>query len=315
MTPAHVADDALATPPSDRAAQLQSAGEFVRKIGSRRTDSGAPVRTIFVADATVARTPLSRLMSGENGPGGGRGGHVRLKLLMSLYWVCVAAPYDVIAPARAWAALIGLDDHANKGVRRIHQAVGDLEERQFITVEDRGGKPSRITLLSEEGDGSPYEPATEAYNRAKSGNAPAAVLVRHRYFRIPSAVWTHGHIARLTGPALALMLVLLAEQRGTPGEEVWFSPTRAQERFGLAPTTVTKGLRELKELGLLRSRRRVVSEHGTYIGFRRYRNAHTLTLVPTAGKTPAAESLFDSPPMSMSFDQLVAEHRANSHIT
>lgn len=83
------------------------------------------------------------------------------------------------------------------------------------------------------------------------------------------------------------MLVLLAEQRGTPGEVVWFSPTRAQERFGLAPTTVTKGLREHKELGLLRSRRRVVSEQGTYIGFKRYRNAHTLTLVPTAGKAPA----------------------------
>lgn len=229
--------------------------------------------------------------------------------MLSLYWVCVAAPYDVIAPARAWAALIGLDDHANKGVRRIHQAVADLEERQLIEVEDRGGRPPRITLLSEEGDGTPYEPPTAAYNQAKAGKASAAVLARHQYFKIPSVVWTDGHIAQLTGPALAVMLVLLAEQRG--GGEVWFSPARADERFGLAPTTMTKGLRTLKELRLLRSRRKAVSEQGTYIGFTRYRNVYTLTLTGEP-KPPSIRSLFEGlvPVPDRSFEQIAAEGNA-----
>lgn len=306
-TPDEGSDPALATPISDKAAQLLAASEFAKRIGRRRAESGAPVRSIFAADASVERTPLARLMSGDNGPGG-RGGQVRLKMLISLYWVCAAAPYDVIAPARAWAALIGLDDHETKGVRRIHQAVADLEARQFISVEDRGGRPSRITVLSEEGDGKPYEPATAAYNRANVGKASQAVLARHQYFRIPTTVWTSGHIARLTGPALALMLVLLAEQRGKP-EEVWFSPSRAVERFGLAPSTITKGLRTLKELGLVRTRRKAVSETGTYIGFTRYRNVHALALGDEPTKTPARQSLFDFDTLvkGKTFDELFTE--------
>jgi hypothetical protein len=305
---AEAADDALATPTSDAAAQRRAAREFASRVGASRNEKGAPVRTVFAADPSVERTPLARLMSGDNGPGGGRGGQVRLKLLISLYWVCVAEPYDFIAPARAWAALIGLDDHGSKGVRRIHQAVADLEERKFISVEDRGGHPSRITLLSEEGDGSAYEPATNAYNQAKASNASAAVLARHQYFRIPSTVWTAGHIARLTGPALALMLVLLAEQRGKP-DEVWFSPSRAEERFGLAPTTITKGLRTLKDLGLVQTRRKAVSEQGTYIGFTRYRNVHALSITDqppraTATTSRSRTSLFDLG--GANFDDLLA---------
>jgi len=288
MNPSEAAGGALATPASVRKAQHRAAKEFGQRLGRARLDKGAPVRTVFAADPTVEKTPLVRLLSGENGPGGGRGGQVRLKLLLSLYWVSVAAPYDTTFPARAWSALLGLDDPEVKGVRRIHQAIGDLEARRFISVEDRGGRPSRLTLLNESGDGTPFEVASESYNRARAAKASTATLAKHQYFRIPSEVWTAGHIAQLTGPAVAMMLVILAEQRGTD-EEVWFSPGRAEERYGLAPTTITKGLRSLREQNLLKSRRTSVSDRGTYIDFARYRNVHALTITQKPSK-PAPPS-------------------------
>ncbi|MHA6631832.1 hypothetical protein ACU61A_40920 [Pseudonocardia sichuanensis] len=272
---------ALTTADAATNPQPQAAAEFARSLGVRRRRAGAPVRTEFASDENVvARTPLARLLSGGDTGGGGRGGQLRVKLYLSLLWVCAKEPYNTIRPARAWAALLGLDDHEVRGVRRVQQALRDLHERGFIVLRDRGGTPPLVTLLDEHGDRSPYEPPSDTYSRLSSFNAPATNLARHTYFRVPTTIWTHGHIARLTGPSLAMLLVLLAERRGQD-VPVWFSPERAQQRFSLSVGTRRAGLQHLRELGLLHSATRTVSEDGTYISFARRRRTHQLLLDPS----------------------------------
>jgi hypothetical protein len=142
----------------------------------------------------------------------------------------------------------------------------------------RGGLPTRVTPLSEKGDGSAFLPAPEAHSLLQQQTADDSVLREHRYFRVPSALWTKGHIAQLTGPGLAMLLALLSERRGNLDPGVWFSPARATARFGFAASTRVQGLAQLRELGLVRTTLRTVSEHGTYIDFARRRGVHEVLL-------------------------------------
>ena len=107
-----------------------------------------------------------------------------------------------------------------------------------------------VTLLREDGSGAAYTPPSEAYQRAKGSAKSAAVLRRHRYFKINSKLWTTGEMQGLSGPALVMLLILLSE-RGGEAKEVWFSTSAFEERYGLSPTTRAKGLRELRKRGLL----------------------------------------------------------------
>lgn len=177
-------------------------------------------------------------------------------------------------PARARSALLDLPDPENHGVRRIQQTLRELQDRQLVRLKDRGGLPTRVFVLSEKGDGSDYRPAPDAHSVLQSKGVNDDVLREHRYFRVPSSLWTGGHIGRLRGPGLAMLLALLSERRGQSEPGVWFSPARATSRFGFAASTRTQGLAELRECGLLRTTTRTVSENGAYIDFARRRNVH-----------------------------------------
>jgi hypothetical protein len=266
---------ALATPfspPLD--VQKRAAEEFALKLGARRRDKGAPVRSIFVTGWDPAQPgPLASLLSGDKGNGGGRGGQLRVKVYLSLLWIAAKEPYDVVRPARAWAALLGLPDFEKKGVRRIQETLRELQDRGFIAVEENPGHPSTVFPRMEWGQNASYMPAPDAHTRAKNAGQSPAELANHRYFRVPSTLWTQGHIARLKGPSLAMLLAILSEQRGST-DGVWFSPSRAVERFGFANSTRVEGLRHLRELGLVRTTVRTVSESGSFIDFARRRNVH-----------------------------------------
>jgi hypothetical protein len=201
-----------------------------------------------------------------------------VKLYLSLLWVCTAAPYEATYPARAWAALLGLQEPDGKGTRRVQEAIRDLADRKMISVRDRGGLPSVLTVLDEGGRGETYTPPSKSYNALRTSRAPREALQRQQYFKIPSKVWTDGHLARLNGPGVAMLTVLYCEQRGQSDNEVWFSPEIAKDRFHLAPTTRTAGLAELRGLGIISTRQAPVSHDGTYIGFQRRRAVHKLLI-------------------------------------
>lgn len=267
-----------------------AAKEFAAKLGAKRRDAGAPVRTTFVADDREGAKPtMARLLSSSPTGGGGRGGQLRLKLYLSLLWVCAAAPYEAVRPARAWAALLGLEDPEGRGSRRVQETLRELQERNLVRLRNRGGAATGVTVLVEWGDGQPYEPPSETYNRAKKAGYQSQQLIGHRYFRVPSTLWTSGLITELNGPALAMLLVLRCEQQGKDGSPVWFSPDRAASRFGLSESTRRQGLQKLRELGLVVTTTMKLSESGDFIDLVRKRKVHTLYLTQEIPKPSTSD--------------------------
>lgn len=282
---AEVAADAQAPRPAEPplgGSAASAAEEFARRLGSKRREAGAPVRNYFVADDRDGiKAPMAKLLSASPTGGGGRGGQLRLKLYLSLLWVCAAPPYETIRPARAWAGLLGLDDPEGRGARRVQEAMRDLQRRGMVTIRERGGHASAVTPLIDFGTGQPYASPSETYNQLKLSGYTTEQLAVHRYFRVPSTLWTSGLISRLSGPGLAMLLVLRCEQQGKDGAPVWFSPDRALTRFGLAESTRRNGLEELRRQGVLTTATRKLSESGDFIDVYRRRKVHTLTLGST----------------------------------
>lgn len=151
---------------------------MVRCSGPHSFSAAASVfcREVFYAGG-AATPPLAAMLRG-----GGRGGQLRVKLYVSLLWLCAAAPYEANLPARAWAALLGLADHETRGVRRIHEAIRDLHDRKLITVRDRGGMPSVLGLLDENAGQPSLHPALDRLQHASAprcragATAPPPVL-------------------------------------------------------------------------------------------------------------------------------------------
>lgn len=180
---------------------------------------------------------------------GGRGGEVKLKLLLSMLWIAVAAPYDVTQPARVWAELLGLEDPEKKGAARVNAAVRRLVEGGFLEVEKRKGHPSRLILREETGTGAPYtHPGSHWEPKKGSTNKPKDAP---RYTQIPSELWTTGWMATLSAPAVAMLLILLEQTRGKNFDGLWFSPSVAAKRYGLNEVTRRKGIDELETFGLI----------------------------------------------------------------
>ena len=272
-----------------------AAGEFAAKLGTRRRDAGAPIRNLFVADDRPDSKPtMAKLLSSGPTGGGGRGGQLRLKLYLSLLWVCAASPYEAVRPARAWAALLGLEDPEGHGSRRIQETLRELQERKLVRLRNRGGSPTGVTVLVEWGDGQGYEPPSETYNRFKQAGhqSQSWEMAVHRYFRVPSSLWTDGLIAKLNGPALAMLLILRCEQQSKDGTPVWFSPDRAATRFGLSESTRRLGLQKLRELGLVVTTTMNLSESGDFIDLVRKRKVHTLHLTQQPPK-PTRTDFFE----------------------
>lgn len=220
-------------------AARQLASELAGKEGDR---AGAPLRRVFAIDPTVDRTPLARLIQQRDSYAGSPGGSVRLRLFVSLMWACVQEPYDTTRPARFWASLLGLDDPDRAGARRIRAALKELEERHFVHLEPAGSS-TRVTVLNERGDGTVYLPPYEALAARQPKDA-------NEYFRVPTEIWTDGYLARLDGPATAMLLILLAESRGRR-RGVWFSAKKADHSYGVSLATRSRGIDQLREVGLI----------------------------------------------------------------
>lgn len=273
---------------------MDAAKEVSERLQGRvRARTRAPIRRAFIervsADDPVP--PLAAMLRG------GRGGAVRVKLELSILWVAAAAPHEVVAPARAWAVLLGLSDPEGRGARRVQDALRWLEENKFVDIVAKPGQPNVIRLRSETGDDSVYELPGAAYNRLRGDRDAAAV---HRYIQIPDQLWRQGWIATLSGAAVAMLLVLYAELgRNKPAEtDLWFSPSQAAAQYALSEDTRTKGLRELQSTGLVSVRRQSITPDT--FDFRRLRNVYRLhpdraDTPPTAPGPVPKPVAFDAP--------------------
>src|SRR4051812_42161367 len=116
----------------------------VELSGAAGRRSSIPVRKRYVEAMTAGRTsPLVKLYRG------GRSGSVAIKFHLALLWRCAGGDFSTTAPARNWATLLALPDPEGKGTRRISAATLKLEALKLIEVEDRPGRPNKITILNE----------------------------------------------------------------------------------------------------------------------------------------------------------------------
>jgi hypothetical protein len=222
---------------------------------------------------------------------GGRGGQVRLKLFLSYLWLQTDELGVPLAyPAQVWAQLLGLGRPDDAGARRIHEAQAWLERNHFISVEARPGHANRVTVLNESGTGEPYTAPGAAVSRKGEDRS------RHLYVQIPTALWTSGYMAMLTGAGLAMYLVLLDQygpgQLPTDPDPVWFSPKLFTERYALSDDTRAKGINDLRELGLITIRRQAINPDD--FDLQRIRNAYTLQ--PAMFDAPAVRRRQESLP-------------------
>lgn len=258
------------------ASEIDVARAVAEPLAARVKRPAAQVRASFIqGDRGGPPPPLARLLRG------GRGGEVKLKVLLSILWVAVKEPHDVTLPARVWAELAGLPDPGGRGAHRVNSALRQLVKSGHLRAELRPGEPSRLSLLDETGSGAAYTNPGLRITQLKEAKEDFSA---HRYVQVPTALWVQGWIAALHGPGLAMLLVLLAQASGRDHQNLWFSPGFADERFHLSEETRKRGLDQLRDLGLVTVKKRPLSRSPLEVT--RVRNTYTLDLKRLASATP-----------------------------
>jgi hypothetical protein len=72
------------------------------------------------------------------------------------------------------------------------------------------------------------------------------------YFALPDQFWTEELFAKLSLPALVMLLLVAKETNGK--DEVWLTYDNAEEWYGIKPKSAQNGLTELVKLGVLHRR-------------------------------------------------------------
>jgi hypothetical protein len=239
------------TRPSDLT--LQVAEGFAERGG----DHPAQLREFFIRSrGGDGETPLATVLRG------GRGGAVRLKLFLSILFVSKWSPHETAYPSQTWAELLGLEDPQGKGARRIADAIGWLEAHDLLAVQRRAGWPMVLTPMNESMNKEPYRRPWDDDDY---------------YRQIPVSFWTKGWIEILSGPAVAVFLVLL-HQHGTPAaapHDIWLSAKLRAASYGISEDTMGRGIAELKFHDIISVRRR---PQGTRFDYTRLRNIYRLNL-------------------------------------
>lgn len=277
MPPAQATPAALDLAERPTPAALQSAAR-----ASHRARNTAQLRLSFIQrdEPGAEAPPLARMLRG------GRGGSVRLKLLLSYLWMQTdgfqAVP--LAYPSQVWAELLDLSPAQEAGARRINEAQRWLERHRFITVESNPGHANKVTVLEETGNGHPYTPPGNAARQLKGSDEG----YKHLYAQIPSELWTQGYMALLSGAGLAFFLILLHQLalRSPPLialMPLWISPKNLADHYAISDDTRSKGMTELQDLGLITISRRPINPGDFDI--QRLRNTYTLHL--DALKRPA----------------------------
>jgi len=233
-----------------------------------RKGTGAPIRRHFIERSGQTPSPLSLLLSGSNASrgGGGRGGRLRVALVLTLIWRLAKSPHTTIRPARYWAEILQLDDPEKAGARAVRNTLLELERRGFIRTEDRGpGKMPEIILRDETLRNVDYKlPYLQAVEEGEAGDTS--------YFRVPESFWATGLCAKLSGAGLAMYLIAISRAGWGDDPSFWISPSRFSEEYGLGDSTRKKGLKELIEHGVVTKELRSIDRSGKE-GHRRFQRS------------------------------------------
>lgn len=207
------------------------------------TRDACPLRRSFVErdEGIEVPTPLAALLRTRDSVGG-KGGGLRISLLMTLIWVNARPPYSTSRVAAYWAELLGRDDPRGDGARAIRDALHELADRGLVQLHSTGSR-TEIILRNE-------STPIAANGRAAAYVPPYGI---EPYLPVPRAFWTAGLAGRLSGAGVAMYLCALAMTR-SDDPEFFISTSFFDERYGISRSSRKRGLAELTEHGVLTTR-------------------------------------------------------------
>lgn len=141
--------------------------------------------------------------------------------------------------ADVWIRALTADGAPTWSPSTLSRAWADLKELGLITKK-REGRLARTIPRREDG-GADYEVPG---GRTDRWNA---------YFVLPDEFWNEEHFAKLSLPALVMLLVVLKETNKK--EEVWLTYDSAEDWYGIKPKSAQNGLTDLYDLHMLDRRR------------------------------------------------------------
>lgn len=208
-------------------------------LADRIKRNASPIRRSFVErlDGDDRATPLAQLLRTQ-GATGGKGGALRITLLLSLIWVCAREPFSTRRVAAYWADLLGRDDPRGEGARAIRDCLHELEDRGVIAL-NASSSSVEITLLDE---------VAWAYGPTE----PTSYVLPYGepYIPVPRTLWSTGVVGRLSGAGVAMYLCALALTRHDDAE-FFVSAAFFESRFGISRSSRKRGLAELVAEGVL----------------------------------------------------------------
>lgn len=140
--------------------------------------------------------------------------------------------------ARVWARALGLAHLTGGGATAIAKLWKRLEEDYHLVRRGRSGRLTVITSLREDGSGADYD-------------SPDGKSVAERYLTLPFEYWTADErwYRTLDLPAKVMLLVASSLKAGFP-----LPTAKAPAWYGISIESAERGLRTLREKGLLKRR-------------------------------------------------------------
>lgn len=192
---------------------------------SGRTGEFVPVPAVFLRDQLNGDPPLARMIRAGRAD-------VRLGIYLCLLARATRTPYDIrnnLTP-KAWAEMLCLVDPKGKGARRVTSAFKWLEKERLVTLTPRAGRPPVVQLMNPAGSGGPFEDG--GY-----------------WVGVPHEFWLRGWIFDLRETSQAVLLVLL--DLLYKAESPRFVTPERHDEYGLSEDTWTRGIKDLRDRGLL----------------------------------------------------------------
>jgi hypothetical protein len=196
---------------------------------SGRRSKAMPVRRLLVQQGPQDQPqpgPLRDMLRGHD------------ERALDLYLLLLAAasshPWDVTRDALVWSRALGLPTPQDDGTAAVSKVWRRLDETYGLVARARKGRRAQVTVLYEDGSRRPY-----TYPNGRGDD---------RYFKLPYAYWTEDKAwyRTLSLPAKATLLISLSLR------PPFILPTELAPRwYGISTDSAERGLRELRDIGVL----------------------------------------------------------------
>lgn len=201
---------------------------------SRRFGRAVPIRRALIQDIEPGPVqvtkpgPLAKLLRSP----------AQLDLLLLIYAVTAGGDWGVTERSETWGRAAGISFATNgSAAAAVSRHLKKLKELKLISTAP-AGRMVRITKLLEDGSGEPYT--------KPSGNETGSR--KDIYIKVPFEYWEENYYRTLSMPAKAMLLIAMSLR----GRSVVLRQNKEfASWYGISPATVSRGIAELKDQGLL----------------------------------------------------------------